>query len=62
VCSFLVRKPRGNTQLDRCRWKDNIKMCLKDVDCEEANWADVSEQDHVADFFVVLTIIWVPSH
>jgi hypothetical protein len=41
----LVRKPEGMRPLGspRSRWKDNIKMDLKETGCEGVDWIQLSE-------------------
>jgi hypothetical protein len=40
ACSVLVEKPEGKGPLGkpRCRWEDHIKICLKGIGWEDANW------------------------
>ena len=44
VYRVLVGKPEGKRRLvrPRRRWKDNIKMGLQEVGCEDMNWIDLS--------------------
>ena len=39
----LVGKPESKRPLGRlrCRWEDNIKMDLNEVDCDARNWMDL---------------------
>jgi hypothetical protein len=41
----LVGKPEGKTPLGRprCRWEDNIKMNLQEVDCGDIEWIDLAQ-------------------
>ena len=41
----LVGKPEGKRLLGRPRhrWEDNIKMDLRDPDCDPGEWIDLSE-------------------
>ena len=38
-------KPEGKTPLGRprCRWEDNIKMNLQEVDCGDIEWIDLAQ-------------------
>ena len=40
-----VGKPEGKTSLGRpiCRWKDNIKMDLREMGCDPGEWIDLAE-------------------
>jgi hypothetical protein len=40
VCRILVRRPEGKRPLERPRrrWKDNIKMDLREIGIDGANW------------------------
>ena len=39
-----VKRPSGRP---RRRWKDNIKMDLREVDCDPGDWIDLAEdRDH----------------
>ena len=41
----LVLKPDGKRPLGRprCRWEDNIKMDLREVDCGPGDWIALAE-------------------
>ena len=41
----LVGKPEGKRPLGkpRRRWEDNIKMDLREVDCDPGEWIDLAE-------------------
>ena len=41
----LVEKPEGKRPLrrPRRRWEDNIKMDLREVDCDPGEWIDLAE-------------------
>jgi hypothetical protein len=43
---ILVGKPKEMTQLWRpgTRWKDNVKMCLKEKGCEGVDWDTVQRR------------------
>jgi hypothetical protein len=45
ACKILGGKPEGNTSHGklRSRWKDNIKMYLKEIECECSNWVQVAQ-------------------
>jgi len=45
VYRVWVGKPEGKRQLGipRRRWKDNIKMDLQEVGCEDVDWFDVAQ-------------------
>jgi hypothetical protein len=40
ICMVLVRRPKGKRPLGipRCRWEDNIKMDLREIGINRANW------------------------
>jgi len=40
-----VEKHEGKKQLGRprCRWEDNIKMDLKELECVGMNWIDLAQ-------------------
>ena len=42
----LVRKPESKRPLGRPRrrWEDNIKMDLREVDCDPGDWIDLADQ------------------
>ena len=46
-CAYrvLVGKPEGKRPLGRPRhkWEDNIKMDLREVDCDPGEWMDLAE-------------------
>jgi hypothetical protein len=44
----LVGRPKGKRPLGRlrCRWEDNIKMDLREIGIDEANWICLT-QDRV---------------
>jgi len=48
VCRVMVGKPEGKRPLwrPRCRWEDNIKMDLQDVECGGLDWIELA-QDRV---------------
>ena len=52
ACRVLVVKPEGKKPLvgNRRTWEDNIKLDLKEIECEGMNWTlgRRSEQDHAS--------------
>jgi hypothetical protein len=48
VYRILVRRPEGKRPLGRpgCRWEDNIKMDLREIGIDGANWIQLA-QDRV---------------
>jgi hypothetical protein len=48
VCRILVQRPEGKIPLwrPRCRWEDNIKMDLREMGIDGANWIRLA-QDRV---------------
>jgi hypothetical protein len=44
VYRVLVRRPEGKRPLGRprCRWKDNIKMDLREIVIDGANWIQLA--------------------
>jgi hypothetical protein len=63
VYRFLVGRPEGKRQLGRPgrRWDDNIKMVLRAIVIDGANWIRLA-QDRVQWWAFVNTImnLWVP--
>jgi hypothetical protein len=45
VYSILVEKTEGERPLGRpkCRWKDNIKMDLQEVECGLMDWFEMAQ-------------------
>ena len=45
ACRVLVGKPEGKRPLGRsiCRWEDNIKMDLREVDSDPGDWIGLAE-------------------
>jgi hypothetical protein len=64
VYRVLVGRPKGKRSLGRPRhmWEDNIKMHLREIGIDEANWIQVA-QDRVQWQAFVSTVmnLWVPS-
>jgi hypothetical protein len=48
VCSVLVGRPEGKRPMERPRrmWEDNIKMDLREIGINKANWIQLA-QDRV---------------
>jgi hypothetical protein len=48
VCRVLVGRPKGKRPLGRprCRWEDNIKPDLREIEIDWANWIQLA-QDRV---------------
>ena len=63
VYRVLVGKLEGKKQLGRPRrrWKDNIKMCLREVGCEGMDWIELA-QDRDRWWALVNAVmnVWVP--
>jgi hypothetical protein len=64
VYRVLVGSPEGKRPLGRPRhrWEDNIKMDLREIGIDGANWIQLA-QDRVQWWAFVNTVInpWVPS-
>ena len=45
VCRVSVGKPEGKRPLGRprCRWEDNIKMDLQEVECGGMDWIELAQ-------------------
>jgi hypothetical protein len=45
VCTVLVGRPEGKRELGkpRCKWEDNIKMDLEEVQCEGIDWTELDQ-------------------
>jgi hypothetical protein len=59
----LVGKPEGQRPLGRCRcrWEDNIKMDLQEVEWEGMDWNDLAEiRDMWQALVSVVMNLWVP--
>jgi len=50
VCRFLVGKPEGERPLGepKCRWEDNIKMYLQEVECGGMEWIELTQDSDFA--------------
>jgi transposase len=63
VYRVLVWRPKGKKPLGRPRrrWKDNIKMDLRDIGIDGANWIQLA-QDRVQwqAFMNTVMNLWVP--
>jgi hypothetical protein len=44
VYRALIRRPEGKRPLGRprCKWEDNIKMDLRDIGIDGANWIQLA--------------------
>ena len=59
----LVGKPEGKRPLGRPRrrWEDNIKMNLREVDCDPGEWIDLAEDmDQRRDYVSAVMNLRVP--
>ena len=59
----LVGKPEGKLPLGRPRrgWEDNIKMNLREVDCDPRDWIDLAEdKDKWRAYVRAAMNLWVP--
>jgi hypothetical protein len=45
IYKVLVGRPEGNRLLGRprCRWEDNIKMDLREIGIDGANWIQLAQ-------------------
>jgi hypothetical protein len=45
VHRILVKKPEGKRPLGtpKCRWKDNIKMDIQEVECGGMDWMELAQ-------------------
>jgi hypothetical protein len=63
VCRVLVGSPEGKRPLGRPRrrWKDNIKMDLKEIVIDEEEWIRLA-QDRIQWRVFVNTVVnlWIP--
>jgi hypothetical protein len=63
VCRVMVGRPEGKRPLGRSRrrWEDNIKLVLREIGIERANWVRLS-QDRVRWRAFVSTVmnLWFP--
>jgi hypothetical protein len=63
VYRVLLGRPEGKSPLERprCRWKDSIKMDLRVIWIDGANWIQLA-QDRVQWWAFVNTVInlWIP--
>ena len=45
----------------RCRWEDNIKMDLREMDCDSGDWVDLAEdRDQWQTYIRVVMNLQVP--
>jgi hypothetical protein len=49
---ILVRQSQGKRLLEthRCRWKDNIKMELREIGCGSVDWIEQAQERSVVGF------------
>jgi hypothetical protein len=63
ACKILIRNPEWKSPLGRlrCRWKNNIRMDLREIGWEDVDWIHLS-QDRDQWRALVNTIMnsWVP--
>jgi hypothetical protein len=60
---FLGGKPEGKRPLGRtrCKWKDNIKMDLREVGWGDMDWIHLAQdRDHWRDFVNTVMNLQVP--
>ena len=60
---FLVEKPEGKRQLERprCRWEDNIKMDLQEMECGGMDWIELAQDmDRWRALVNAVMNLWVP--
>jgi hypothetical protein len=43
VYRVLVWRPEGKRPVGRCRWEDNIKMDLREIGINGANWIQLAQ-------------------
>jgi hypothetical protein len=45
ACKILVRKPKGKIPLRRtmCKWEDDIRLDLREIGWEGANWIHLAQ-------------------
>jgi hypothetical protein len=63
VYRVLVGKPEGKRPLGRprCRWEDNIKMDLQEVECGDMDWIGLAQdRDRWRALVNVVTNVQVP--
>ena len=59
----LAWKPASKRPLGRprCRWEDNIKMDLREVDCDPRDWIALAEdRDQWRAYVRAIMNLWVP--
>ena len=64
IYRVLVGKPEGKRPFGRPRhrWEDNIKMDLKEVECGDMDWIDLTQnRDGWQAFVNVVMNPWVPK-
>jgi hypothetical protein len=57
-CRVLVGRPEGKRPVGRprCRWENNIKLDLREIGIDEANWIQLA-QDRVQWWAFVKTVM-----
>jgi len=59
----LVGKPEGKRPLERprCRWENNIKMDLQEVECGGMDWIELAQdRDRWRTLLNAVMNLWVP--
>jgi hypothetical protein len=58
VCGLLVGKPKGKRPLKRprCRWVNNIKIDLRQIECDDLDWIDLAEDRNKWRAFVTVVM------
>jgi hypothetical protein len=60
---ILVGKPEGKIPLGRprCRWMDNIKMDLREIECDDMDWTILAKNRNQWRALVNTVMnLWVP--
>jgi hypothetical protein len=63
VYRVLVERPEGKRPLGRSRrrWEDNIKMDLREIGIDGANWLQLAQDGvHLRAFVNTVMNLWVP--
>ena len=63
VFRVLVGKPEGKRPFGRprCRWEDNIKIDLQEVECGDMNWIELAQdRDRWRGLVTAVINLWVP--
>ena len=59
----LAGKPEGKRSLGRPRrrWKENIKMDLRELGCDAGDWIDLAQyRDQWRAYVKAITNLWIP--